>query len=255
MMDKTIRQMTKIRGIVDVEVRKVIDEIIALCWQYKHLGKRFSFTAVAGLDARINALLVKLSDLLYERFDNLTLELVEEQDRDDALAYIHRTINGKSHLERIDAHSTHLKHYLEGFIAVAFVANIDIQAALLDAKTYLSNPMLYKHWRDAVGKGFTAGILQTGEYGYGRGVLKNPIDGLTMLGQMTVNSGYQFGVVRGYRRMAAIGYGVQRNSNYDCPLCDSLTKVVHPLNSIVLPAHGHCVCSTFPIYEKDYFQK
>lgn len=48
-----------------------------------------------------------------------------------------------------------------------------------------------------------------------------------------------------------IGYSTYRNSSYPCEICDSLAGRVFPLTEIVIPAHGHCVCATYPIFSTD----
>ena len=45
-----------------------------------------------------------------------------------------------------------------------------------------------------------------------------------------------------------IGYMGFRGSNYDCPECDSVCNIVHPLGSQVFPVHVRCCCIVVPVY-------
>lgn len=66
-------------------------------------------------------------------------------------------------------------------------------------------------------------------------------------------------IVRGYNYVdrylmignGAIGYVGFRCSTFDCPLCDSLCGVFHPITEVVFPAHVRCVCGMAPVFLND----
>ena len=69
--------------------------------------------------------------------------------------------------------------------------------------------------------------------------------------QTFIYSAFLKGTVMKGRRDGAIGYRTFRQSNYDCPLCDSLTKQIWPIDEEVLPAHPRCVCGIEFVYPDD----
>ena len=48
-----------------------------------------------------------------------------------------------------------------------------------------------------------------------------------------------------------VGYSVTRNSAYPCEICDSLLGKIFPLSDNAVPAHPHCVCSIYPVFDRD----
>ena len=63
------------------------------------------------------------------------------------------------------------------------------------------------------------------------------------------------GTMRGYsltalRRMSRNGtrwYRTFRRSSWDCPQCDAVAAVIHPVTEQVLPVHPYCVCGMYEI--------
>jgi len=73
-------------------------------------------------------------------------------------------------------------------------------------------------------------------------------DAVAVLLQTFIYKSFVLGTLKKGREAGAIGYRTFRQSNYDCPLCDSLTKRVWPIGTAVLPAHPRCVCGIEFVY-------
>ena len=87
-----------------------------------YLGTSFTFDADDDLDNQVNILLVQLSDAIAEDAAEAAGATVEDEDRDDALAYARRPIDGRDATERLDPHCSDLKVAMEGFLAVCLAA-------------------------------------------------------------------------------------------------------------------------------------
>lgn len=48
----------------------------------------------------------------------------------------------------------------------------------------------------------------------------------------------------------AIGYFVHRGSSYNCPVCDDLCGYIHPLDTMVIPAHPNCACRVELVFRR-----
>lgn len=158
---------------------------------------------------------------------------VTEEDKKVLLAYVNNL--HEDPLYTLDMHSSNLKNVIQSWVAMG--------AALgLNKTTLLTNIMTYQDPRTF--PGFSSlGVSFSGFNGK-----ITPMKGMALTISTMTNEAYQYGTLQSFRRSGAIGYRVQRNSGYDCPLCDSLVGYIHPLDEICLPAHPNCVCSAVPVY-------
>ena len=234
-------------------VREKILAILRLCEKYRYLGKRFTFDASEELDAQVNHLLIQLSDALIDLAEEDILDIVDEEDSDAVLAYVHRDINGDNLTERTDRYATQLRHFLEAYIAILFARKTPQERLFEYIWNNIRDPWNAQIYRAAMNDPlFLSWAVTNGGLHYGRGRYNDVLSGITLLTQDTINTAFQYGKIASYRRDPnIIGYTVHRGSTYDCQECDELCVGVHSLFEIVLPAHPRCMCYTIPVYSKD----
>lgn len=85
---------------------------------------------------------------------------------------------------------------------------------------------------------------------YGKGYYKNAYQNIVRNASQVIALAWgqaeqEYGLENG-----AVGYLVHRGSSYPCPVCDDLCGYVHPLNTMVIPAHPNCVCRAEFVYKK-----
>lgn len=73
------------------------------------------------------------------------------------------------------------------------------------------------------------------------------MEAMSLAEETAINRAFQYGRVRRYAKDGAIGYRTHRGSTFDCAYCDELTKSIHLLTDIVLPAHPRCMCYSTPV--------
>lgn len=247
--EEALRSMSEVRDYVSAHLRYKIEEIIELCEKYRYKGREFTFAEERELDARINSLLIELSDELVGEFERRALEDVEEDDRDAVLLWINREQGGQTLTERVDSYSSHLKHLLEAYIAIGFANVFSSGRILTEIMTYISNPYASPLFRDAVRDGgYASDVIAQEGYRYGQGIQKDVMAGYALAGEQAIYEGFQYELVLGYRRdTEIIGYVIHRGSTYDCPYCDSFCERVWPLDQVLVPLHTRCRCWVTPV--------
>lgn len=249
--------LSGVKGTVKTEVRYAVRRIYDLAVEYKSRGKDFTFSSFPELDRLVNEQLIHLSDEVLEDVLRKLKLALEEIDMEYAYDEIAKEVEeddrfGILPIVRIDSHSSHLKSIIEGMLAIGFAYGLTRVNVIANIMNYIDNPNAYSLWKDAVRSGeFAAEILSEEGIHFGKGILRNPIEGLTLTEQTMIQNGFERGVVQGYRSLGAIGYRVYRTTDYYCPDCDALCVGIHPLNEVVLPAHPRCKCATKPVYPSD----
>lgn len=250
-MDRVIREMAKAQEDVERQLRIYIPEIIRECAGLAYLGKYFTFDYTAELDDTINARLIALSDAIMEDIEARARKAIEyaeaEEDEDAILFYIRRPIEEQDIIQRLDKHCSTLRFFLEGWIAIGIVNKIDKNELTNQILRHIDNPFASPLWKDALTEGYLSGAIN-GKYSFGKGNQKNVLSALTEIERYAINEAFQYGCILRYGKMGAIGYRTYRNSSYDCPECDELTRHIFPLDVIVLPAHPRCVCGSEPVF-------
>lgn len=251
-MDRIVEEMSKVRSDVEKRMRRRIAEIIEECGRFSYLGRMFTFDYDDELSRKINGILISLSDDIMEDIESRAKAAIseagEEEDEDIILAYIKREINGEDLTARLDRHNSALRYFLEGWIAIGFAESISRQSLLSDIFAYMDNPFASPRWQSAFGKGYASSAIRSYGYTFGKGNQRNVLNALSLAGEYAINESFQYGRIMRYGKDGAIGYRTHRGSTFDCPYCDELTKTVHPLTDIVLPAHPRCVCYSTPVY-------
>lgn len=252
-MDRIIKQMEHVEGDVKRDIRPSVSEIVLLAEAYRRLGKDFTFDADAGLDAAVNQSLVRLSDRIISDIGNRLDIAINEADADefdlDIKSYATRQIDDATAQERIDGHVSRLKYVFEAVIAIGFVNKMSRSKIETTIMQVVANPyylmLIPNARRDG---GYAATLIVDGDLNSGRGVNSNIIKAIALVGGTMIADAFHYGRLLTYKRDGAIGYGVKRNSNFDCPDCDAVCAVVHPFTEIVVPVHPNCCCSTYPVF-------
>ena len=253
-MERVIDEMAKAKGDIEKRYREKIPEIIRECMAFAYLGKTFTFDASPELNNRVNERLIELSDEILSDIEKRAKKAIqyaeEEDDEDIILAYMKREQNGEDLITRIDKHNSNFRYFLEGWMAIGLVNNLSQGELITSIMTHIGNPIVSPLWREAVGERYLANSIRTQGYNWGKGIMKNPIEALTLLEQDSINTAYQYGRIVNYGKSGAIGYMIHRGSTFDCPHCDSNCGLIIPLNDIRVPQHNRCCCWTEPIYSQ-----
>ena len=252
-MEKIIKQMEKVEGDVRRDIRPSVSEIVLLAEAYRRLGKEFTFDTDAGLDQAVNQALVRLSDHILDdigtRLDYAIDEAEAEEYDLDCKSYATREINGETAQDRIDGHVSRLKYLFEAAIAVGFAQKMSRSKIETTIMQLVANPyylMLIPNARKE--GGYAATYIVDGDLNSGKGINSNIFKAIAVVGGTMIADTFHYGRIQTYKRDGAIGYGVKRNSNYDCPDCDAECAVIHPLTEVVVPVHPNCCCSTYPVF-------
>lgn len=247
--EKVLDAMARAEQSVRSHIHDYTQRILALAEVYRILGNQFTFGSDASLDAKVNSLLVELSDaVLEDTYTSARIGLDEEEDKDTVLAWAKLTTDAQN---TVDKYSSHLKFLLEGWLAIGFANKISRGQLLTDIMAYMDNPYISPLWRDAFADGmqYASRIIREGGWKWGKGTPISPVKGMALTQSHFINTAYQKGVINGFVRKGAIGYRVHRGSDYDCPVCDEACEGIHPLTEIVTPLHPHCVCYCTPVFE------
>lgn len=252
-MDKIIKQMEKVEGDVRRDIRPSVSEIVLLAEAYRRMGKDFTFDAAADLDNSVNKSLVRLSDRIISDIGNRIDFAIDEADAEDfdldCKSYATREINSETAQQRIDGHVSRLKYVFEAVIAIGFANAMSRAKIEITIMQVVANPyylMLIPNARKE--GGYAATLIVDGDLNSGKGINSNIVKALAVVGKTMIADAFHYGRLQTYKRDGAIGYGVKRNSNFDCPDCDAECAVVHPFTEIVVPVHPNCCCSTFPVF-------
>lgn len=245
--DEAVSEMAKEKQVARKRVQAAILAILALADGYRRRDGTFAFADYPELDDEVNKILIELSDGLLKDAEERArriLEMLEEGDYSDEL--IESAESGENGMVwALDMHSSNLKSLLEAWIAIMFARSLTVNETLSRVLVYMDSPNSSPMWRDAVRQK----LVDPNEVRFGKGYQRKIIDAYAVLLQTFIYTTFLLGAVRKGREDGAIGYRTFRQSNYDCPLCDSLTERVWPIDTMVLPAHPRCVCGIELVYE------
>lgn len=77
---------------------------------------------------------------------------------------------------------------------------------------------------------------------YGKGYYRNAYQNIVRNASQVIALAWGRAEQEYGKENKAIGYFVYRGSSYYCPVCDDLCGYMHPLNTMVIPAHVSCKC-------------
>ena len=245
--------MEKVEGDVRRDIRPSVSEIVLLAEAYRRLGKDFTFDATPELDRLVNKSLVELSDRVISDISGRIDFAISEAEADefdlDCKSYATREINDETAQQRIDGHVSRLKYVFEAVIAIGFTNSMSRAKIENTIMQVVANPyylMLIQKARQQ--GGYRASYIVDGDLNSGKGINANIVRAIAIVGKTMIADAFHYGRIQTYKRDGAIGYGVKRNSNFDCPDCDAECAVVHSFSEIVVPVHPNCCCSTYPVF-------
>lgn len=251
--DRLIELLTEIKRRAGRRARRAVEDVLSAALPFSGYKGRFTFSVSRDLDARVNALLLALSDGVLEDVDYMWREeMTQDEDEDKAAVflYINGKVDGADATERMDAHASHLKYLLEGYLAVCFSSSMARPDIITGVWAFLTAPFAWgpmkEAWKEK--EAYDARVIRSGGFHFGRGTQTDAIKGMEVVASYTLDSALQFADVLRYRRAGATGYRCHRGSDYDCLECDAVCAEIHPLDEVVLPVHPHCMCYTTPVY-------
>ena len=77
---------------------------------------------------------------------------------------------------------------------------------------------------------------------YGKGYYRNAYQNIVRNSKQVISIAWGQAEQEYGQEIGAVGYFVHRGSSYNCPVCDDLCGYMHPLNTMVIPAHVSCKC-------------
>lgn len=85
---------------------------------------------------------------------------------------------------------------------------------------------------------------------YGKGIFRNAYQNIVRNAKQVISIAWGRAEQEYGEESGAVGYQVFRGSSFPCSTCDDLCGYVHPIGTMVIPAHVSCVCRVEFIYNK-----
>lgn len=252
-VEDTIEIISKMKIRIGKRIEDKIRKIISLCYDYPIHDKTFTFDKDADLDAQVNRLLIELSDEIYNDFQYYATQSIilaeDEEDKDKIFALIFGEIDGKDALYRIDQHSSDLKSILESAIAIGFANSMTKEALAIEILRNINNFYQWDKMLDAYkDNAYEAEIIKAKGYSFGKGNNRNIQKAMELIGLYSIIGSFNYASQLIFEKEGAIGWTTQRGSSYDCPYCDSMVGIVHPITEPFVGFHPRCMCVIVPIF-------
>ena len=247
--EKVVSEVARTKPRVRKMVVDTIIAIIAASEAYRSWGEGFSFDKFPELNEKVDTLLIGLSDECKKDAEKQIREILSWMDfeiNDDSIIEDVES-DDKGIVWAFDMHCSNLKKLLGAWLAISFTEGWTRDKTLAQVLAWMNKPEASPMWREAIRKR----VIDPNEGKFGRGYERNIIDALTLTEQGTIYHAFILASAWGYELDGAIGVIVHRGSDYDCPLCDSFTGRVWPLDQIPIPAHPRCVCYLEPVFAEE----
>lgn len=241
------------REIINEYVRKIVFEAIS----FSHLGAKFTFASNDNLDKKVNNMLVQCSDDIKALIETATstalsqIKDISDEDIQSALDYVNRENNGSTITDRLDEYASNMKYMLEAYIAAGMAEKANANEIANQYIMWMNNPYSSPMMREAAKHrfDFAAPLILSLGYTLGSGRYISPIANTKRITTYSIAEGYDYAKLEMFRLdNRIIGYRTFRNSSFPCDVCDELTKTIHPLTDLVLPAHPACICGMYEVY-------
>lgn len=235
-------------------VRRIVNLSVGL----RALGPRFVFSASDDLDSRVNEELIALSDSLRNAiFKHLKTAFevnvdVSEEDKEAAITYISREIEGQNLTARLDGYMSDMKRQLEAYIAAGFYYKIAAEDIVTQYMLNIESPLNSNLMKEAYlnRNDFLTPLIVGLGITYGKGRYVSPLANVKRLEQMSIIEGYDYALYHGWKRKGVENYHVYRGSSYPCAICEIMANRTYPITELVLPFHPNCVCFAVPVTDK-----
>lgn len=241
------------RNIINEYVHKIVSAAIL----FSHLEVKFTFASNDNLDKKVNYMLVQCSDdikaLIEKAASTALLQIkdISDEDIQSALDYVNRENNGSTITDRLDEYASNMKYMIEAYIAAGMAENASANEIANQYIMWMNNPYSSPMMRDAAKHrfDFVAPLILSLGYTLGSGRYISPVANTKRITTYSIAEGYNYAKLEIFRRDSRIiGYRTFRNSSFPCEVCDELTKTIHPLTDLVLPAHPACICGMYEVY-------
>lgn len=258
-LNEVVEIIAETSGKHEDTLREYIYYIVTLALS-QGVTPKFTFSFNPSLDEKVNKKLVELSDAIKDILDtqvNNAINVITDISADDiesAVEYVNRAIDGEDIISRIDSYHSELKYILEAYIAAGIYKGLSaseiVQEYMIWKDSPLSSPTIREAMKHPID--FATPLILSLGFSFGSGLYRSTLANYQRLSSYTIAEAYNYGVLQTMRgNPKVVGYKTVRNSSYPCQVCDDLTMVVHPLDSLVVPAHPRCVCGIYPVYNFD----
>ena len=85
---------------------------------------------------------------------------------------------------------------------------------------------------------------------YGKGYYRNAYQNIVRNASQVIALAWGQAEQEYGQESGAVGYFVHRGSSYNCPVCDDLCGYIHPLDTMVIPAHPNCACRVELVFRR-----
>lgn len=258
-IDEIIEIIAETTPKVEKTWKEYVSAIIALAIASGATSK-FTFASNKTLDDTVNKKLVELSDEIKRILDgyirnatNVVINISPE-DVDAAIEYVNRTYDDKNIVDRLDSYHSELKYIIEAYIAAGVAEGLSAIEIMQEYISYKDKPLTSPIIRKAMTHNidFKTPLILSMGFSLGFGHYSSTLANYKRLSAYSIAEAYNYGSLLTMRRDSkVVGYRTFRNSSYDCAICDELTKYVHPLTSLVVPAHPRCICGIYPVMQEE----
>lgn len=227
-------------------------DVARVCAPFRHLAERFAFSASGELASEIAQLRSAFLDALEILLDDVLFEgvrILSDEEDNDLIAII------PDYLEDFRLSAEQALDYtditLEISIGSSLYAGVDDTHLSSEWWSSMKSPLAADSVRSAREKVVNAAFLASLAVvlSRGKGHYLSPLMELRRGLQSNVMGGYTDMVREVIQRQGGRWYRTYRRSSYDCPACDDVAAVVHPITEQVLPVHPWCVCGMYMVDE------
>lgn len=246
-LDAIIDAMASGQGRIRTALRTYLANVARASEAYRSLGRNFSFSANEKLrkeleDAR-RIFIDRIEEILSYELDIVLSEEGEEDDGVVLFAPILSETREKA-AEYIDG----MLPELEAVAGSVLAKGGDAAGVVSEYMAYMGvaspPPSVARAAAAMAGAAFLKSQLVRRP---GRGNYLSPLASMMRLVQTSTMKGYDAVVRRRMLRGGTRWYRTFRRSGWDCPQCDAVAAVIHPVTEQVLPVHPYCVCGMYEI--------
>lgn len=248
-LDAIIDAMTSGQGRIRTALRTYLADVARASEAFRSLGRDFSFSANEKLKEELEKARQKFIDKIEEIMSyELNVVLAEEGEEDDDTIFIPILSEAR---EKTAEYIERMMPELEATAGSVLAEGGGAARIVSEYMTYMGMstppPSVGKAMTAMAGAAFLSSALVRRP---GKGNYLSPLASLMRLVQTGTMKGYSLTALRRMSRSGTRWYRTFRRSNWDCPQCDAVAAVIHPVTEQVLPVHPYCVCG---MYEIDLF--
>lgn len=246
-LDAIIDAMASGQGRIRTALRTYLADVARASEAFRSLGKNFSFSADERLREELERAKQRLIDRIEEILSSeLDIVLAEEGEEDDDSAIFIPILSETR--EKTAEYVERMMPELEATAGSVLAEGGDAARIVSEYTAYMGvatpPPSVGRAMTAMAGAAFLSSPLVRHP---GRGNYLSPLAALMRLVQTGTMRGYSLTALRRMSRSGMRWYRTFRRSNWDCPQCDAVAAVIHPITEQVLPVHPYCVCGMYEI--------